>query len=388
MTAADIRKITDKPLALSIIVPVYNVEPWLARCLDSLLGQTIKNIEIICIDDRSSDNSLGILREYEKKDNRIKVIAQEKNGGVSAARNAGLAVAVGEYIGFVDSDDFVDSDFYEKLYDRATVTDADIAKGNAFIIDYEKKKTLLRPWFADIRKNRANFYYPLWSAIYKHDFIKKNKLDFPVGVIISEDVVFLTKAVVLANKIELVEGTYYHYIRRETSLDSKLLSIKKLESNVESTSLIVDFINENAADNRDIYNAIFAKRLNYLIYSGIKASGFGGHLTIIRGAMELYKKCKYKDDLNKELSENHANFLSNGDEVGLYFDLLRRIERVVRFNLFGFIPTLKTIYKYYAIDVTLFHWFPLFRIIRKHDGDYYYLFFRLLIMKKATVKTK
>lgn len=92
----------------SVIVPVYNVAGEIKRCLDSLLGQTLREIEILCIDDKSTDNSLEILRDYEKKDSRIKIIALEKNCGVSVARNQGLAIASGEYIGFVDPDDFVD----------------------------------------------------------------------------------------------------------------------------------------------------------------------------------------------------------------------------------------------------------------------------------------
>jgi len=386
MVDRNIRKIADDSLALSIIVPVYNVEPWLSRCLDSLLGQTIKNIEIICIDDKSSDSSLKILREYEKKDNRIKVIAQEKNGGVSVARNTGLAIAAGEYIGFADSDDFVDSDFYEKLYERAMATDANITKGDAFIIDNENKRTLIRPCFEDIRKNKANFYYPLWAAIYKHDFIKKNKLDFPVGVIISEDVTFLTKAVILANRIELVEGTYYNYIRRENSLDSIFFSVEKLKSNVKSSNIIIDFINENAAGEREVYSAVSTSRLQFMLYSCGKACSFDGHLIAIRGAIELYKKCKYKDDLNKVLGENQAKFLSEGNEVALSADLLGRARKVVNLKLFNFVSLLKIIHRYEIVEVILFCLIPLLRISKKYDGDYYYLFFCIPIMKKVTNK--
>jgi len=386
MTVENAREITDKPPALSIIVPVYNVEPWLARCLDSLLVQTIKDIEIICIDDKSTDDSLKILHEYEKKDKRIKVIAQEKNSGVSAARNAGLEIATGEYIGFVDSDDYVDSDFYEKLYNRATETDTEIAKGNAYVVDNNENKTLLKPSFADIRKNRANFFYPLWSAIYKHDFIKRNQLDFPVGVIVSEDVVFLAKAVFLANKIELVEDAYYYYVRRENSLDSDIFNPKKLKSSIDAANIIVDFINDKTTIDRETYNIAFMIRLEYLLYSYVKCRTFNEQLTMIRGAIELYKKCKYKDDLNKALGENQARFLSEGNEAALFDDLLERTRKVTNFRLFNFIPLLKIIHRYEIVDIILFRFIPLLRISKKFDGDYYYLFFCIPIMKKATNK--
>ena len=100
---------------ISIIVPVFNVEKYLSECLNSLINQTLKDIEIICVDDGSTDSSPSILEEFRNKDERIKVIRQE-NSGVSVARNNGLAIAQGEYVGFVDSDDWVDADFFEKLY--------------------------------------------------------------------------------------------------------------------------------------------------------------------------------------------------------------------------------------------------------------------------------
>ena len=102
-------------IKVSIIVPVYNVEKYLAQCLDSLINQTLKEIEIICVNDGSKDNSAKILTAYAQKYVRIKIINQT-NQGLSAARNNGISVATGEYIGFVDSDDWVDIDFYKKLY--------------------------------------------------------------------------------------------------------------------------------------------------------------------------------------------------------------------------------------------------------------------------------
>ena len=111
---------------VSIIVPVYNVEKYLSKCLDSIVNQTLKDIEIICINDGSVDNSQSVLEAYAKKDTRIKVINQE-NLGLSCARNKGIDIAQGEYIGFVDSDDWIDLEFYEELYNNAINTQSDIA---------------------------------------------------------------------------------------------------------------------------------------------------------------------------------------------------------------------------------------------------------------------
>lgn len=112
------RRIIMEKIKISVIVPVFNAEKYLKMCLNSLVSQTLKNIEIICIDDGSTDNSLAILDKFKSKDNRIKIIKQ-KNYGVSMARNNGISEAQGEYIGFVDADDWVDKDFFEKLYNAA-----------------------------------------------------------------------------------------------------------------------------------------------------------------------------------------------------------------------------------------------------------------------------
>ena len=110
---------------LSVIIPVYNVENYLRECLDSITSQTVKDIEIICIDDGSTDNSPKILKEYQKKDSRIKIITKE-NGGQASARNLGIKKAQGEYIAFIDSDDFIESEMLEKLYTKAKDNNLDI----------------------------------------------------------------------------------------------------------------------------------------------------------------------------------------------------------------------------------------------------------------------
>ena len=129
---------------VSVIIPVYNTEKYLRRCFDSVVNQTLSDIEIICINDCSTDNSLEILQEYASKDKRIKLIDFKVNKGAAIARNIGIDAATGEYIGFVDSDDFVDLDFYEKLYKKAAETGADAVKGKLFLYDNEKKTDISR----------------------------------------------------------------------------------------------------------------------------------------------------------------------------------------------------------------------------------------------------
>ena len=126
---------------ISIIIPIYNVEKYLHCCINSVIRQTYKNLEIILIDDGSPDNCGKICDEYAKKDNRIKVIHKE-NGGLSSARNAGLDIAKGEYISFVDSDDYVAENFIEKLYKLCKENDADIAECDFYRIKANEKSML------------------------------------------------------------------------------------------------------------------------------------------------------------------------------------------------------------------------------------------------------
>ena len=111
---------------VSVIIPVYNVEDYLKECLDSVLSQTLKDIEVICVDDCSTDDSLKILQEYANNDDRIKIIKNEKNSGQGFSRNEGIKKATGEYIGFVDSDDFIDLNLFEISFKKAKKLDLDV----------------------------------------------------------------------------------------------------------------------------------------------------------------------------------------------------------------------------------------------------------------------
>ena len=129
---------------ISIIIPVYNSEKLLKQCLDSVLNQTLNNIEIICVDDGSTDNSFEILKEYEKKDNRVIALTQ-KNSGAGVARNKGVEIAKGKYIAFIDSDDWIEHDALEKLYNNIENNDSDMVLFNSIEHkpDYQFKKRIL-----------------------------------------------------------------------------------------------------------------------------------------------------------------------------------------------------------------------------------------------------
>ena len=282
-------------IKISVIIPVYNVAPYLSRCLESLINQTLKDIEIICIEDCSTDNSLTILHNYEKQDSRIKVIAFDTKQNAAIARNTGLEIAQGEYLGFVDSDDFVDLDFYEKLYHKAIETGADIVKGSTLIVDLkgDEKKSALNN---NIPENKMSFLGEWWSAIYRRDMILKNGIHFPAECPKAQDSVFLTRCLLKAHRIELLDNCFYHYIRRENSLDSKKLSDVALKSEIQAISLILDELNENYPQNLtvDEYLIPYEKRLEFFVAGFYRTDDTELKSPEIKQLLKYYHLCKEK----------------------------------------------------------------------------------------------
>ena len=231
---------------VSVIVPVYNTEKYLPKCLDSLTGQTLSDIEIICINDCSPDNSLAVLQEYAKKDNRIKIIDFKENKGVSIARNTGIDTATGEYIGFIDSDDFIDLDFYEKLYNNAIETGADVVKGNVYNYDTKTSLIELTNFYNindKIRENPVNFLYGFTSAIYKTNFIKKHKICFPENITHFEDPYFSISVTLYKPKIDFIDDSKYYYVKHSESACANSKTLQQTKSFIKSVRLILDKIN-------------------------------------------------------------------------------------------------------------------------------------------------
>ena len=232
---------------VSVIIPIYKVENYLRKCLDSVCNQTLKDIEIICINDGSSDASLAILNEYALGDARIKIVNSIENRGASISRNMGIEVATGEYIGFVDGDDFVDLDFYEKLYNKAKETDADIAKGNIYDCDKYGKQPVLTSFYNmndKIRENKAYFYYGFTSAIYKRTLIETHKIRFPEHISHFEDPYFSIQVAIYQNKIVFDDTARYFYIKHEASACSTSKTLSKTQDFSKVVSLIFDILNQ------------------------------------------------------------------------------------------------------------------------------------------------
>lgn len=213
---------------ISIIVPVYNTEKYLERCINSIINQTLENIEIILINDGSTDNSLDICKRYENEDNRIKLFSIN-NSGAGAARNIGLDYAKGEYIGFVDSDDWVEYYMFETLYNIAIETDVDIVSSN-FYRNYTDKqikndikfesglfnkqdiKNKILPELICSEKLTSDIPSNMWTKIYKKVLIKHNNISFEEKLLGGQDLLFSKECIIHSNFIYFMNERYlYHY---------------------------------------------------------------------------------------------------------------------------------------------------------------------------------
>ena len=243
---------------ISVVVPVFNTEKYLSKCLFSLINQSLKELEVIVVDDGSIDNSVKIALLFAERDARITIINQaHKLQG--SARNNGLKHVQGEYVGFVDSDDWVDEDYFEKLYSSAKKFDADIAlatnirTGNGkakkrlnitkeeYITDLQGKFDICHLWKDSCPTNK----------IYRTEFIKNNNISFPEGVY-CEDKLFTVKAVYYANGIVTVPDTFYYYFRNPDSTSHNKSVEKERKNDKNNARLeVLKFLRTHNAQVRD-----------------------------------------------------------------------------------------------------------------------------------------
>lgn len=211
---------------VSVIIPVYNAEKYLSKCLESVMSQTLQEIEIICVDDGSSDRSLEILKECQEKDGRIKVIAQQ-NAGAGAARNRGLREASGEYLSFLDADDFFESDMLAEAFETAEKYQADFVVFNSDQYHMDKECFVEVPWvlrMKDIPPYMPFTYRQLtdnvfktfvgwaWDKLYRRSFVMEHDLCFQEQRT-SNDMLFVFSALVVAKRIAIVDKVLAHQRR-------------------------------------------------------------------------------------------------------------------------------------------------------------------------------
>lgn len=202
---------------VSVIVPVYNVENYIEKCIDSLLGQTLEDIEIIIVNDGSTDNSKDKIMPYiEKFPNKIKYL-EKQNGGLSSARNYGMPSATGEYIAFLDSDDYVEKDMYESMYNKAIEEKSDFVECD-FIWEYPNKKRIDTGKIYHGKKEMIiTARVVAWNKLIRREIVEKNNIRFPEGLRY-EDVEFFYKLVPHLEKVSFVKKPFIHYIQRSNSI--------------------------------------------------------------------------------------------------------------------------------------------------------------------------
>lgn len=256
---------------ISVIIPVYNVEGYLGRCLDSVLRQTLKNIQIIIVNDGSSDNSLSLAKSYADRDHRIVILSNSQSSGNSGTpRNQALHYASGEYICFVDADDYIDENMLKDLYFKAKFENADVCTSNGFYREIEgcdSEKII----FPDIRYDKDNCQdilslpqFPIiWYRIYRSEFLRKNKIKFG-EFRVSADVIFSLKSLLLSNKTVKVDNIYYHYnFDRPGSTIDRRKGEQALDL-FKSYEFIMEFLKENKFKN--CYSLIMKKFIGDYFY--------------------------------------------------------------------------------------------------------------------------
>lgn len=245
---------------VSVIVPIYNVEKYLEKCINSLLRQTLEDIQIILVNDGSKDNSGNIAKEYEKNNKDRVIYVEKENGGLSDARNYGLKYATGKFIAFLDSDDYIEKNAYEEMYNKAIEEDADYVECD-FIWEFPNKTRVDKQYPYKNKKEMLSFVRVVaWNKLIKRQLIIDNNLEFPKGLRY-EDVEFTYKLIPFINKFAYVDKPFVHYVQREGSI-----------ANVQ---------NERTAE-------IF---------------------TVLDNVIEFYKKNNIYEEYRDELEYNYARYL-------------------------------------------------------------------------------
>ena len=274
---------------ISIIIPVYNVEEYIERCLKSAIEQTIKETEIIIVNDGSTDKSKEKIEKYIKE-NKDKIIYLEKeNGGLSSSRNYGLKYAKGEYVAFLDSDDYIEKEAYEQMYELAKKENSDMVQCG-FLWEYPNKK---KKAVVEICKNKKELMekgrVEAWNKLIKREIIEKNDIKFPEGLRY-EDMEFFYKLIPYLNKVSYINKDFIHYTQRQNSIANT--------QNIRTKEIfdILDNINKYYED-----KGIFEQYKQELEYNYVK----------VLLCSSLKRMCKIKDKKQRkellELTWNNIN---------------------------------------------------------------------------------
>ena len=311
---------------VSVLVPIYNVEKYLRECLDSLINQTLDNIEIILINDSSTDSSLQIIQEYRFKDKRIKVI-NKSNTGYGHSMNVGLDVAKGKYIGIVEPDDFVNEKMFEDLYDIITKFDSDIVKSEHY--EYSTNNNLQARKTGTFVSYKTNTpitakQYPalikmqptIWSCLYKKEFLNNNNIKFLETKGASfQDTSFFFKTMCLAKSIVLTSKAYYYY--RQDNINSSVKAKDKIYSICDEYDEIDNFLNANPEIKKFINSQKLIKQYGSYIWNLTRLDdGFFDEFIdkFIETFKSYYKNNEITEDFYKKIGRKEFKSLINSKD--------------------------------------------------------------------------
>lgn len=252
-------------IKVSIIVPVFGVEFFIGRCVDSLMQQTLSEVEYIFVDDVTPDKSMAVLEDtlsrYPKRMEHVKILHHQKNQGLPAARNTGLAVATGEYVFHCDSDDFVEPDMLEKMYLAAKAKDADLVWSDWYLSYQNKERYMKQPDYSSAEDAlrgvlAGTMKYNVWNKLVRRSLYSDNGISFPAGFGMGEDMTMI-RLLACADKVAYVPEAFYHYVKMNTGAMTAMWSekhLKDLQHNVQQT---VDFVLTRKGSAIDLYIAFF-----------------------------------------------------------------------------------------------------------------------------------
>ena len=295
---------------ISVLVPVYNAEKYIEKCIKSIINQTYKDIEIVLIDDESKDNSLNIMKNLQKQDNRIKIVSVE-NKGVADARNSAIENATGKLLTFVDSDDTIDEDYLEIMYNNLKKYDADIAVINCKNIIEETGAILHKDFgikqikeYTSTEAVKDLFYYNFlrhspWGKLYKRNVW--NNIKFPLGKNY-EDLAIIYKTFLNANKIIYIPEEKYNYLIRKGSIVHNEIRKTDAQAIIEYCSKILEDVNKNYPELTKAAEFLLVDHELYLWYRIPDNKEYKEYLKIAKANVKKYRKNVLKD---KNVSKKH-----------------------------------------------------------------------------------
>lgn len=321
-------------MKVSIIIPVYNTKDYICKCFDSLLNQTLKEIEILAVDDGSTDGTSEVVREYaDKHPEKIKAFFKP-NGGQAEARNLALEHAKGEYIGFVDSDDWVDNEMYAEMYHKAKEDDADIVICDT--IDHYPQRDVYH--HASSFTNKFTVTPSACNKLFRREFVGDTK--FPVGLWY-EDFEFTTKKLMLTEKISVIHKGFYHCHCREVSTMTNNNAKKNMDI-ITVLNNLSDFVEDNSLSDKysNVLEYLYIEHILITTVNRLKMQKNPDRNAVIKrmiGEIKAKYPKFYKDAIFKEMPGNRRiiailNFYGLSSVSKLIFNVKSKIHHLVKGN--------------------------------------------------------